>query len=442
MNKKILNPIVFIVLFATILFGCSSEDSFESIDFDNLQFVVNVSTGSDTSKHNIKSKVNSKSQWTNLDCIYISVDHSASNIYKLTYNGEDWSVEKVLESARFSNTTGKINAVYSEKSAMGQSDEVDIQGDILYTDEGTYTIEDNIVYINLKMNKRPIVRIEVKGIDSGFYIDELENYSKVKLSNLSWIKNTEQYTGQKEDGSIVYYGAMPESNDDNYTFTLKNSNGYEYTRTYTGKILSNGDYIILNGPNTEEKDNWTLKLTGIKAVKENLILPINSSGKVTELYQLIPKEATNNDVEVISSNSSVVKVNENGTFTTVDVGQSDIIVKTKDGNFECKTTIEVKDVKDLVKIKLTSHSYSGIIIGGYSQFTHYYQYSVSNSSDRTALLIEAWTDPNNKKTLDVTIQAQSTVEAFTLTTQSSTEPTVYAKVKFGNDEYQIQTQAE
>ena len=346
MKKNILYS-TFVAFTCLFFAACSNDDNLEQIDFNNLKFVVNVSTDDNNSSiHKVKSKANSKIGWSNNDCIFMSADGSATNIYKLTFNGKDWNVEKADEAAKFSNSSGKVNAVFSNKSSYKDAGEVLVEGDILYTDEGTYKIEDNVVFINLNMSKRPVARIEIKGVGEGFWIEELTNYSGVNVSNLSLIENEAHYTGQKEDGGgMVYYGVLPKDADGNFTLTLTNKEGLSYQRTYKDKSLSAGDHIVINGPVSTEANDWYIVLKGIQAVKSDISIGIGTVSSISELYVLVPENATSKEVKVTSSDPSVVKINEDGTYSAVGIGNAVITIKTKDDKYSCQIQIQVKAIE-------------------------------------------------------------------------------------------------
>ena len=417
--KKLFLYSSFVVLSSLFFVACSNDDSYEQIDFNNLKYVVNVSTGDDaSSSHKIRSKANSKLGWDNNDCIFMSADGSAGNIYKLTFDGTDWDVVKAVETAKFNGTSGKVNAVFSNKSSYKDAGEVLVEGDILYTDEGTYKIEDNIVFINLKMNKRPISRIEIKGVADGFWIEELKNYSGVNVSNLSLIENKDHYIGQKEDGGgVVYYGVLPEDADGNFTLTLTNKDGLSCQRTYKGKTLSAGDHIVINGPASAEANDWNIILKGIQAVESNINMKIGTTGKISDLYVLVPENATNKEVEATSSNSSVVKINADGTYTTMELGDAVITIKTKDGNHSCQIQVNVKDVPFFISAIPTGGaimSINGVIQRGSSLNWQFKNNSTKTVHLKTLQLIDGQTgSEGNQMDANVDVVAGSQVSYST-----------------------------
>lgn len=440
MKKNILIVCIFAIFINLIATSCSNEERVEPIDYDNLQYVVNVTKGDDTtSVHRIRSKAKSKKGWEINDCIYMSADGNLSNVYKITYDGADWRVEKVINEAKFNGTSGKVNAVYTDKSSYKSADEIDIQGDILYTDEGTYSIEDNIVFINLRMNKRPVSRIEIQGIEEGFIIEELKNYSSVKLGALNWIENTGRYTGVKEKGNIVYYGIMPKNNEGNYTITLNNNDGLTYSRTYISKTLSEGEQILVFGPNSDEKDLWTLKGT-IKTLKESLNLPLAFTGKISELYEIIPANATNKDVDVKSSNESIVKINPDGTYNTIGIGEATITISTKDGDSSSQTKVNVKDGSELATVKLTGLTTSGIVVGGWSQISYGATYTIYNNSDIQIKAISIGTSSQTIQLNEITIEPNSTTNVnLSFNNTNPNDITIYVKIEILGKEYTIHT---
>jgi uncharacterized protein YjdB len=90
----------------------------------------------------------------------------------------------------------------------------------------------------------------------------------------------------------------------------------------------------------------TIRVKSISINKSNHSLVVGS--KYTLIATVLPKEASNKAIIWSSSNKEVASV-DNGIITALKVGESNIIAKTVDGNFEAKCKINVTAVKIPVK---------------------------------------------------------------------------------------------
>ena len=72
---------------------------------------------------------------------------------------------------------------------------------------------------------------------------------------------------------------------------------------------------------------------------ENIILEKGKSKKINVL--IYPEDATNKSIEFISNNSSIAQIDNEGNILAVDIGKTEIIVKSKDSNIEKTINIQV-----------------------------------------------------------------------------------------------------
>ena len=127
-------------------------------------------------------------------------------------------------------------------------------------------LKNNIVFITLNMNVRPVAKIKIKGIPADFYIEGLKEFSSVDIGNMTWNKtyNAEkQYMESNGKDETAYYGLFDNSNGD-FTIKLLNSKGAYYEKTFGSKNVSAGDYIIINGPQNAQDWKSFIPLQGIK----------------------------------------------------------------------------------------------------------------------------------------------------------------------------------
>ena len=85
--------------------------------------------------------------------------------------------------------------------------------------------------------------------------------------------------------------------------------------------------------------NVYIPVTEIEVDTENIILEKGKSKKINVL--IYPEDATNKSIEFISNNSSIAQIDNEGNIVAVDVGKTEIIVKSKEANIEKNINIQV-----------------------------------------------------------------------------------------------------
>ena len=386
--KKISRSIQGILLTAVSLFvvGCSNEDmefTPDTYSFEDLQFVVNIDRGDiDT-----RAEANKK-DWSIGDKIIMAIDENNTNLCRLQYQGGDkWSVTKYDDKTSFAKDNGVLTAVHADSLSVDNSG-ITTCGDILYTEKGSYAKRNNVIEITLNMSERPVSRIAIVGMDSSFWIDNLTTYTKLQtITPIKW--DSDDSSGVNVYSKVygdtcVFYGILPSSGG-NTEVILINKDGSTYRRTYSSKATTAGDYIIINGPKSDEADEWDnhIPVIGITAKNSNIKMMEGSKMALSDLYKLSPAKPTNSNVKAVSSNPSVVKVNNDGTITALTIGEATITITTEEGNFKADVTISVKGIVDFVEVRKTGStilSVGGIVMSSVS-------IQINNTSPKTIHLV-------------------------------------------------------
>ena len=100
--------------------------------------------------------------------------------------------------------------------------------------------------------------------------------------------------------------------------------------------------------NLTSKENTTMnaqlnKQVLIKEIKTSKVRNISKSLINVDLsvsYDILPESATNKSIDIVSSDSSIVRVNENNTITALSVGKVTLTLVSNDGS-NVTSTIEV-----------------------------------------------------------------------------------------------------
>ncbi len=379
--EKIIKSIFGVALLTLTIFiaGCGNEDAGvcpDSNNFDNLKFVVNVDKGNAGTR-----AATGKKDWNVGDKIIVSIDKSSSNLCSLEYQGNgEWSVSKNSASTSFHQANGKLYAVHADNLIV-DANSITTYGDILYTENGSYTKHDDIVEINLHMSERPVSRIAIVGMDKSFWIDNLTEYTGVQsIASMKW--KTNNSSGEKQYKEVygdtcVFYGILPSRNG-NSEIILTNKEGATYRRSYTSKTTKAGDYIIIKGPSSNEASQWDshVPVSGITAKQSSISLLAGDQGNISDLYTLNPERPTNKNVKATSSNTDVLTINSDGTYTAKSIGDAIIYLTTEDGNYTCAVNVSVRNLLDLVNFNVTSTS---ITISGSIYYGR--QFTVTNNSN-------------------------------------------------------------
>lgn len=336
-----------------IFIGCSNDEEKEKYYLSDLEFLVDVSIHDGT-----RASLNKKA-WEQGDLIATAINGDDSNVAFLEYIGNgDWKVSPKDANTYFTNSYGTLSAVYAENLEF-KSSYIKTGGDILYTQSGSYEIRGNIVTIRLNMSERPVSKIAVIGLNSSYWLDGIIEYSKLKsLSSMEWdlSANSKGQNNKMVYGdTCVFYGILPADATGNTVIKLINDDGASHIRTYSGKQVNRGDYVVLNGPGTSEKSKWysNVPVKGIFANKENLEFWIGEKGNLYELFTISPEDAVNKQVNATSSNTKIFRVNENTTYESLSKGKARLTIVTEDGGYSCDININVNSVEDYVTIRKT-----------------------------------------------------------------------------------------
>ena len=310
-----------VVLSAFVLNGCSSDAEMfssknEQSSENGYRFVINVTKGESTRAAN-------KTAWVEGDIIEAICNR---NYVTLTYHAEGyWEL-----SERYMFYNGSDSTIFA---CYGMVDGWNINPEsFLYTDEGYYTNKDNVVYINLNMNKRPFARLTVRGVDKDYSIASLKYPSCVHLREKSFADTIKNATAAEYDESAqtaTYYGLIPSTNNQT-KILLYNADGVGYSRIYN-KVMKGGESVVLNGPNSSEANLWT-KHTLVKNITLNETRVNTFIDETFDLKATVePADADNGKLKWYSSNESIASVDNHGHVTVNGIGEALITVETEDG---------------------------------------------------------------------------------------------------------------
>lgn len=380
--KNIFNKLSLILFVLVITFSSCSENEFSTqnrANYENLKFKVNVNVVNTT-----RAASDGKTAWTKGDQIFLAIDANSNYMCLLEYNGDDWTVNKLTNEASFANE-GKLNAVFADKLTYNNGQIVTF-GDILYTQNGSYTKDGDVVCINLDMSQRPVAKIKVNGIPAGFYIEGLREYTSLNISDMTWddTHSSGKLCSESECGdNYTFYGTLAPQ-DGNTVVKIVNGKGAYYEKMFIGKTLLSGDYVTIAGPKNTSDWSSMIPVDGITP-KSDINMVVNGVDKITNYYALSPADVTQTACEYKSSDENVVTVDADGNMKAIAKGETSITVKSKDGDFSCSIKVVVKDFTDF--ISAYSSGGSSVIINGIIQRGSTLNWSFINNSSNTIKLV-------------------------------------------------------
>ncbi len=237
-----------------------------------------------------------KTGWAEEDRIVAFFDHDISKYIVLEYNvtDEKWVAENRSETLPAEGTNGSIQALHAGNGpgfAFDGDHIVGVFGDLLHTEEGTYTVDGDTVYLTLVMKRGMTTAIKMEGAGingdnmnwrlSGPGIHVSNGEGTIPAENLLYggepaqIKFLNQLTTSfvasdplvagapdpmltNEGMAVFHVFAQPHSAPGTTTLNIYNIDepSVIYTRTYD-KELTAGATILLAGPaSVDEADEW------------------------------------------------------------------------------------------------------------------------------------------------------------------------------------------
>lgn len=339
-----------------MVFTCCSNDILmpeqEMNSFDDLRFVVHV----DNKASELTRAESGKNNWNIGDRIIMAIDNDDNNRCILEYKGnENWEVSKLDEQANFLNSQGNLCAIHADYLVNGE-DYIFSQGDIVYTQKGSYVKKDNVVVINLDLNQRPVARIAITGMSNESYLKGLQEYKYLSsLSSMNWILEDDpeklHYADQIYMDTCFYYGLLKSNENGETKIQIADKKGILYERTYH-KQLKAGDYVIIHGPSSAEASLWSKHIfVHSISLKTNELNLIKGDSYVIDA-SIYNSDADNPKLIWESSNNNVATVSDNGVVTAHANGDAEIIVKSADGSAETTCNVHVKNIEDFILVKL------------------------------------------------------------------------------------------
>lgn len=381
--KKLSVILLFAVICISLLcVSCNSEQDniSQQSNFDQLNFNIEVNNKLQYNR-TTRAESQQKEDWATGDTIYMAIDKSNDNVCYMVYgSNQKWTVKAYNDKTSFTNQSGTLSALYSTHIKYGPTGTYDALtcGDILYTNDGSYTKSGNIVSIHLNMSQRPLSRITIKGVDNSFWVDNCTEYVELKsLYPVQWwtTSNTNGAYNKVvgDNNTSVFYGMIQPDSNNNTIIILKNKNGVTYTRTYDGKTTETGHSIIINGPLSDEAAQWTcnIPVNGISLNTNTLNLCKGDNATLTATIS--PADASNKNVTWSTSNSDVATVSPTGEIKAVGIGTTTVTATATDGNYVVSCTVSVKDITDYIALSFIGgfSSINGYIYGSlYSQITN------------------------------------------------------------------------
>ena len=423
--------------FAMAFTACSSLDESNiadavSVDGQNIRMHATIKGGT---RMDVPSDL--KTDWADGDVIFMFIDGGdADKGFKATYNSGKWNFAEWYKNGgkqdfkpeggtiSFAMTGENLNLASKKPSDFGLA-KTALQtltslvtggkiGDIMFSNAGTYTVDENgVVDIYLQL-ERPMAKIHIKGAYVGApqirnHVEGTKptgndnaagtnaNYNKAKTMTLNQIirfqpssqtfrdamiannmNGTSNYVSEKRSDDVqimdaVYYGTLDADENGDITIVmcvdartypgiqanaaLGGAGQVAYWRKFPGKSINPGDNIYIYGPMSDEEATlWTSQaITGeMNFTQTTMTLAENQSINLKPYCKWKTPAPSNRTLTFEVGNPSVVTISEDGnTLYTHGTGSSTVKATTADGN-ESTMTVYVKEVQELVDPKLST----------------------------------------------------------------------------------------
>ena len=433
---------IYISLFAltSAFTACSSlEESgvAEAVPFDGQNIRLHTTIGGGT---RIDVPSDNKTDWVKGDAIFFLVDGgSGDKGFKATYDGAKWSFAEWFKNGgtqdfnpaggtvSFAMNGDNLNLATLKPSTLDAS-KTALQtltsyaggkiGDLLFTNTGSYTVDENGV-VDIFLNfTRPMAKIHIKGayLAATQIRNHIEgtmpggvdnaggtnvNYEKSKSMTLRQIiryqpsaDNPDKrfrdansgnglngtanmvYETRPEDAQIidaVYYGNM--DSDDNGDITIVmcvNARTYPgieanaalgsggqvaYWRKFPGKSIQPGDNIYIYGPMSDEEATlWTSQaITGeMNFTQKEITLAENQQIALKPYCKWKAPAPSNRTLTYTIGTPGVITVSDDGTTLTTIGLGSTTLTATTADGYSSTMTVSVKEVQELIDVTLST----------------------------------------------------------------------------------------
>ncbi len=377
-NLKILNNMKKIyklfallpIIAAFIMTACSNDEDIaqNNAAFEEYNFKVNAYIADAT---RATGDTALKTDWEHKNVIYCIVDDDVDNILTLTYDtlARTWDT-KALNNAPAFNASGSLKAVYADVLSYDATKGIRTKGDIITTENGSYTKDGNVIMITLPMDTRPVMKLTILGVPDAYpCIKDFHECSYLDFSTMTYtdegkygLSNREQamtYTtsstgsisSKKIAGAYNYYGYFDSSVTDNFTLATEDMTSFWINNTHASASMNKGTQYIIKGPSIAEAlSEWTPNVQVIPVVKSNAMSI--SAGSVVRMDSLFTYKYGNPSgaaYSVTSSNSTVItptSESEGKTWTVKaienedDRGSSQVTITTENASAVFNMTVE------------------------------------------------------------------------------------------------------
>lgn len=371
--KKINRLFALLPLIAAFVFtACSNEEEIaqNNAAFDGYTFKVNAYIADGT---RATGDTAIKKEWEHRDVIYFVIDDKVDNIVSLTFDtlARTWDTQPLENAPEFA-ASGKIKAVYADMLSYNPTNGIRTKGDIITTEDGTYTKDGNVIMINLPMNNRPVMKVTIVGVPDAFpcikdfrectYLDfstmKFMDDGKFGLSNREQaISYASSAAGRRIAGAYNYYGYFDDGVTGNFSLASDNMSSFWVNNTRTAASMKKGYQYVTTGPTDKVGvSNWTPNVQVLPMAK-SMIMTIYA-GSTVRLDSLFTYQYGNPEkiaYNATSSNSTVLtptKELEGKTWTLKAIededsrGSSLITVSTDDGSAQFNVTVEERKSVD------------------------------------------------------------------------------------------------
>ena len=357
---------------AFVITACSNEEEIaqNNTAFEGYTFKVNAYIADGT---RASGDTAIKTKWEVRDVIYFVIDNKVEDILTLTYDTVSYTWDtKPLNNAPEFAASGSVKAVYADVLSYDPANGIRTKGDIITTENGTYTKDGNVIQINLPMNNRPVMKVTILGVPDAFpcikdfrectYLDfstmKFKDDGKFGLSNREQaISYATSAAGRRISGAYNYYGYFDDNVTGNFSLATANMSSFWVNKNHTAASLQKGYAYVAKGPDDKVGINDWDPIVEVIPVAKSTAMTI-WAGSVVRMDSLFGYQYGNPEkvaYNVTSSNNTILTpTSESEGKTWIlkaienedDRGSSLITVSTDDGSAQFNVSVDERKSVD------------------------------------------------------------------------------------------------
>ena len=207
-------------------------------------------------------KMTTAGLWEDKDEIYIALDGTEDNVYRLVYdsgNGRFDIFDVAGASKAGFSSSGTVVGLHGTEISAGMKEgklQGTVNGDAVWSADGTYSKNGKTITINMTVDSRGLSLIKITGLERECYVTNMKaTYTSfTSLGSLTWDEGDKpSWIYRAEEGMSMCYGVPPENGILEVKYTTGNKEAFR--RKTAIPTLGPGEMTTVKGPD-EAPSEW------------------------------------------------------------------------------------------------------------------------------------------------------------------------------------------